>query len=297
MFRKLSLTLIALLFTVRCAQEAESKGPVADAPLPADVRAVAAAATTATESQAAPAGGAAVEPGLVAATGEFVSPSRSELAPKFPGNIAQVLVDEGAFVRRGQPVASLDTDYLRIEVQRAEAEMARVNAAAADARRDFERKKELRAKESIPQAAFDRSQSAYEQAEAGRAAAASAVALGRQRLSDAVLRAPITGVVAERRIDVGEHIGEAGVAFVIEQTAPLKLRFKLPERYLGSLRPGQTVVATVDPYPSEKFSGTIKTVGGVIDPTSRTLFAEAEFANADGRLRPGLFARVEMKID
>lgn len=297
MFRKLSFTLIAALLTLRCAQEAESKGPVADAPLPADVQAVAPAATTAAGSQATPADGSAVERGLVAATGEFVSPSRSELAPKFPGNVAQVLVDAGAYVRRGQPVASLDTDYLRLEVQRAEAEMARVNAAAADARRDFERKKELRAKESIPQAAFDRSQSAYEQAEAGRAAAASAVALGRQRLADAVLRAPITGVVAERRIDVGEHIGDAGVAFVIEQTAPLKLRFKLPERYLGSLRPGQTVVATVDPYPSEKFTGTIKTVGGVIDPTSRTLFAEAEFANADGRLRPGLFARVEMKID
>jgi membrane fusion protein (multidrug efflux system) len=85
-----------------------------------------------------------------------------------------------------------------------------------------------------------------------------------------------------------------GVAFVIEQTSPLKLRFSIPERYLGDLKTGQTVTARVDPYPGETFTGRIKTVGGVIDPSTRTFFAEAEFSNADGRLRPGLFARVEL---
>ena len=60
---------------------------------------------------------------------------------------------------------------------------------------------------------------------------------------------------------------------------------------------GHTVTARVDPYPNETFKGTIKTIGGVIDPRTRTMFAEAEFANRDGRLRPGLFARVEAKLD
>ena len=108
------------------------------------------------------------------------------------------------------------------------------------------------------------------------------------------MRSPMTGVVSERRTDVGQRLGEAGVAFVIEQTAPLKLRFSIPERYLGELRTGRTVTARVDPYPGETFTGRIKTVGGVIDPATRTFFAEAEFANADGRLRPGLFARVDL---
>jgi membrane fusion protein (multidrug efflux system) len=93
---------------------------------------------------------------------------------------------------------------------------------------------------------------------------------------------------------VGQRLGEAGVAFVIEQTAPLKLRFSLPERYLGGVKTGQPVTARFDPYPGETFTGRIKTVGGVIDPQTRTFFAEAEFANADGRLRPGLFARVDL---
>jgi len=57
------------------------------------------------------------------------------------------------------------------------------------------------------------------------------------------------------------------------------------------------VTARVDPYPNETFEGTIKTIGGVINPGTRTMFAEAEFPNRDGRLRPGLFARVEARLD
>ncbi|MGH9456172.1 MAG: efflux RND transporter periplasmic adaptor subunit, partial [Thermoanaerobaculia bacterium] len=98
-------------------------------------------------------------------------------------------------------------------------------------------------------------------------------------------------------VDVGEYLGEGGVAFVVIRTAPLKLRFEVPERYLARVRRGQTVTASVDAYPGEEFAGTITTVGGVVDPQTRTLFAEAEFTNADGRLRPGLFARVDATLE
>jgi len=208
--------------------------------------------------------------------------------------VAAVYVDAGSRVSRGQPLLTLETDYFRIDVQRATADLARAKAAEEEARRDFERKKGLLGNESIPQATFDRSQSAYSQAQAARASAEAAVSLARQHLDDAVMHSPMTGVVSERRTDVGQSLGEAGVAFVIEQTAPLKLRFSIPERYLGELKVGRTVTAHVDPYPAESFTGRIKTVGGVIDPATRTFFAEAEFANADGRLRPGLFARVDL---
>jgi RND family efflux transporter MFP subunit len=267
-------------------------------PLPADVAQLAPPATTAatpattpgTAPQApAPTSLAALEP-----TGEFVSPSRSEVAPKEPGRVAAVYVDAGARVGRGQPLLTLETDYFRIDVQRTEADLARAKAAEEDARRDFERKKGLLGNQSIPQSTYDRSQSAYEQAQAARASAEASVALARQHLDDAVMRSPMTGVVSERRTDVGQRLGEAGIAFVIEQTAPLKLRFSIPERYLGELRVGRTVNAHVDPYPGETFTGRIKTVGGVIDPATRTFFAEAEFSNSDGRLRPGLFARVDL---
>lgn len=266
-------------------------------PLPADVRQVAgeitatnAPAETGTIVPATDAGGTLVS------TGEFVSPTRSEVAAKIIGRVAAVHVDEGSYVQRGQPLLTLESDYLRLNLQAAEAETARAQAMLSEAQRDLGRKQELIAKGSIPQATFDRSQAAFEQARAGHAAAIAQASLLRQQVADSILRSPITGVVADQRVDVGQKLGDGNVAFVVVQISPIKLRFSVPERYLGRIRPGQTVVAKADPYPSETFTGTIKTVGGVIDPQTRTMFAEAEFANRDGRLRPGLFARIETKF-
>ena len=137
----------------------------------------------------------------------------------------------------------------------------------------------------------------YDQATAAHQDASAQAALLRQQVGDSTLRSPVDGIVAEKRTDVGARLGDGGVAFVVVQLSPLKLRFSVPELFLGRLTPGDHVTATVDPYPNEKFEGIVKTVGGVIDPKTRTMFAEAEFANRDGRLRPGLFARVETKLD
>jgi RND family efflux transporter MFP subunit len=306
---KRTLILLSLatlsLGSVACSSE-ESKAETATATsatttqaapaLPSDVQEIAAATAAATDT-ANVATAAAEDANTLTASGEFVSPVRSELSPKTPGRVAKVFVNEGSRVKRGQPVLLLESDYARLNLQTAEAEVARARAARDEAARDLERKKGLSAKDSIPRATLDRSQAAYEQANAALAGASSQVALLRQVIADSTLRSPVDGIVAEKRTDAGARLGDAGVAFVIVQLSPLKLRFQVPERYLGRIKQGDRVTARVDPYPNETFQGTIKTIGGVIDPKTRTMFAEAEFGNADGRLRPGLFARVEAKLD
>jgi len=294
----LMLTLAALVLA-GCSSD-ESKADTAttattsaEAPaLPSDVADVAAINTAAVETAAT----ATTASSAFEATGEFISPVRSELSPKLPGRVARLYVDEGSHVRRGQPVLLLESDYARINLQSAEAEAARAKAARDEAARDLERKKELVAKNSIPKATFDRSQAMFEQTTAAYAGANAQVALLRQQIADSTMRSPVDGIVAEKRTDVGARLGEAGVAFVFVQLSPLKLRFQVPERLLGKITVGDRVTARVDPYPGETFEGTIKTVGGIIDPKTRTMFAEAEFANKDGRLRPGLFARVETNV-
>lgn len=295
--------LLASAVIASCSGSEASQSAQTPAPkeLPQDVQAIegvvnpaAPPASPAVGSQHA---GAAVTEKQLSATGEFISPARSEVAPKIPGRVDAVFVEDGARVARGQRLFSIESQYLRLDVNRAEAEVARANAALSEAQRDFDRKKELREKNSIPQATYDRSQAAFEQARAARSSAQADLGTARQRLADSVVPSPITGVVAERRVDVGEFLADGGVAYVILQTAPLKLRFQVPEKYLGRIREGQSVSAQVDPYPGETFEGRIKTVGGVIDPATRTMFAEAEFPNRDGRLRPGLFARVEANLN
>jgi RND family efflux transporter MFP subunit len=303
-----------LLAAVGCGgpkkEEAAKADPTpaatATPPLPADLQDVAGLTKPAPSSDSSRSAGSATDAaseavagtsGSVVASGELVSPVRSELAVRMPGRVGQVYVDEGDKVRKGQRLLTLETQYLALDLKRADADVARARAAAADAERDFKRKQELFAKESVAKAAYDRSEAAYQSAQAAVLSAQATRDLSRQHLADAVLVSPITGVIAERKTDVGERLGDASVAFVVVQTSPIKLRFRLPERYLANLHNGQTVRATVDPYPGETFQGRVTQVGGVVDPTTRTVAVETELANRDGRLSPGLFARVEIDVE
>ena len=287
---------LAVAVLVGCAKKEAPKAATQAAapPLPADVSQVASAAET-TSTATAAAAATESNSGAIVATGEFVSPVRSELSAKLPGRVLRMHVDEGSRVHRGQAVLEIETEYTRLNLQKAEADAQRAAAAEQDAARDLDRKKDLIAKQSIPQATFDRTQANYEQARAMRASATAQAAIFRQQLSDSVLRSPIDGIVAEKRTDVGQRLGDNTVAVVLVQLSPLKLRFRVPEKYLAQVRAGQPVKATVDPYPNETFQGRVTMVGGVIDPATRSFFVETEFPNRDGRLKPGLFARVELK--
>jgi len=297
------ILIVTLTALAACGKKEPATASAKEAPpLPADVQKVASVMTTTDPVTSTNPAGTSTAPvaspetgGAIVATGEFVSPVRSELSVKMPGRVGKMYVDEGTRVTRGQPLLELESDYTRLNAQRADAEVARAKAAEEDARHDLERKKDLIAKDSIPKATFDRSESMYQQAQATRQGAAAQAALLRQQVADAVLRSPIDGVVAEKRTDVGQRLGDNTVAVVVVQTSPLKLRFRIPEHYLPQVRRGESVNATVDPYPGETFSGKVTVVGGVIDPATRSFFVETEFANRDGRLRPGMFARVEME--
>jgi membrane fusion protein (multidrug efflux system) len=255
-------------------QPAEETGK---APLPTDVEEglAAIASQSAAETEKA---------GPLVETGELVSP-------------VQIFVDEGAHVKKGQPLLSLETDYLKLELAQADAALARARAAEEDAQRDFERKTDLLAKGSVAQALYDRTKATLDQAKAALAEAQAAQALAQQRLEDAVLVSPITGIVAERRTDVGERLGDNTVAFVVVQMSPLKLRFRLPERHLATIKTGQVVRVRVDPYPDDVFEGKVTVVVHAIEASTRTFVVEAEIPNRDERLKPGLFARVEVDLD
>jgi membrane fusion protein (multidrug efflux system) len=293
----ISILILALPFACAKKDTAAPATTTQAAPaLPGDVQGVAAAATSTDAATATQTGAvaSAESGGTIVATGELISPVRSELAVKFPGRVAKMYVDEGSRIHRGQPLLDLETDYPRLNLQKAQADIVRSESVEQDAQRDLNRKKELIGKESIPQATFDRSQAAFDQARANKQAMQAQAAIFRQQIADSTLRSPIDGVVAEKRTDVGQRLGDATVALVVVQTSPLKLRFRVPEKEIAHVHNGQNVKATVDAYPGDVFQGRVAVVGGVVDPTTRSFTVETEFPNRDGKLRPGMFARVEM---
>jgi RND family efflux transporter MFP subunit len=112
-----------------------------------------------------------------------------------------------------------------------------------------------------------------------------------KKLNDAVVRAPIAGVVSERPVQVGEYIGERTPVATIVQVNPLKLRTGVQERHAGIIAPGQTVEFRVESFPDAAFTGEVAYVSPALDQTMRTFAVEAVVDNADRRLKPGFFAK------
>lgn len=108
------------------------------------------------------------------------------------------------------------------------------------------------------------------------------------------LKSPIDGVIVERKSTVGELIGKETEVYTVSDPTDLWLIIEVKERDLGAVRVGQEADFTVLAYPVEKFRGQIALIGNRVEPESRTLEVRAEVSNQDGRLKPGMFADVEI---
>jgi multidrug efflux pump subunit AcrA (membrane-fusion protein) len=111
------------------------------------------------------------------------------------------------------------------------------------------------------------------------------------------LKAPIDGVVMERKVAAGELVDKSKQLFTISDPAQLWVIAEVKERDAGSLRVGQEATFEVLSYPGERFHGNIVRLGSEIEKESRTLEARIEADNGDGRLKPGMFADIEITTD
>jgi RND family efflux transporter MFP subunit len=112
-----------------------------------------------------------------------------------------------------------------------------------------------------------------------------------KKLEDAVVRAPISGVVSERPVNVGEYMAERTQVATIVQVNPLKLRTGVQERHAGIIQPGQVVEFRVESFGDAVFQGKVAYVSPSLDETMRTFTVEALVDNHDLRLKPGFFAK------
>jgi multidrug efflux pump subunit AcrA (membrane-fusion protein) len=111
------------------------------------------------------------------------------------------------------------------------------------------------------------------------------------------LKAPIDGVVMERKVAAGELVDKSKELFTISDPAQVWVVAEVKERDAGSLRVGQEATFEVLSYPGERFHGNIVRLGSEIEKESRTLEGRIEVDNGDGRLKPGMFADIEITTD
>ena len=105
------------------------------------------------------------------------------------------------------------------------------------------------------------------------------------------MRAPLAGLVARRHVSAGEYLKENAPLFTLVVADPLKYAGTVPERYAPELRVGQALEITVEAHPGQTFSGQVTRVAPAVEVQTRSLSLEARVPNADGRLRPGFFAK------
>jgi len=218
----------------------------------------------------------------VTAVGTLRSFESVVLASEVSGRIAAFNFIEGKPVAKGAVLVELDSTMERAALQEAE-------AAYTLAQSNFERARELRRTNVGTQRTLDEAQ-----AELIRTRAT--VTLVESRLSKRTLVAPFDAVAGLRQVSVGAYITDGDPIVNLEQIDPLKVDFRIPEVFLGALAPGQKVQVQVDAFSSHSFAGELYALNPLVDEAGRSVVIRARIENDDGRLRPGLFARVTLTL-
>jgi membrane fusion protein (multidrug efflux system) len=216
------------------------------------------------------------------AVGALRSNESVMLRPEVSGRIAAINFRDGQPVKKGQVLVALDATLNEAEVAQARAELEL-------ARNNLKRTEDLARKSFV-------SDSAQEQAAANAEVLAARLKLAEARLAKMRVTAPFDGVVGIRSVSVGDYVKDGADLVNIEDIAQLKVDFRLPERYFPQLRVGQAVEVAADALPGSRYRGTIDAINPRIDANGRSLEVRARLTNTDGRLRPGMFARVRVIV-
>ena len=204
---------------------------------------------------------------------------RAVLAAEVAGTVEKIHVEEGDRVASGRTLAEIDTRALRQRL--AEAEAVHRHRLVL-----FQRAEKLLAKTSITEQQFL-------DAVTDRDVAVAQLESARLALDKSRIKAPWPGTVAVRRVEVGDYVmpGQPVVEFL--DLRRLKVRAPAPAADVPYLRRGLAAEVKLDIYPGEVWNGEITSLAAELDSTARTLDVEIELPNPDGRLRPGMYARVE----
>lgn len=222
-------------------------------------------------------------------SGELRAAREATVRAELGGSMVQVVVEEGQAVKRGALLGRIDAATLDDTRRSAESAVKSAAAQLTVARREAERTQRLVAAGALAARDAEVAQSNVTVAEAQLAEAKSRLVSAQKQLGDAVLRAPINGVVADRAVNVGDVVSPNTVLFTIIDPSSMRLEASVPSEELGALRLGATVQFTVRGY-EQPFEGRIDRISPQADPATRQVPIFVTVANAGGRLVSGLFA-------
>ncbi len=204
------------------------------------------------------------------------------IVPHAEGRIVEIDIAAGREVETGTVLARLDDEIEQATLTEAQATLEEKTAALARSETLFQSK-------TVSRAAIDqvRSETAIARAAQERA---------QRWLDDRVIRAPFTGVLGIKAIDLGARVDTDSVLTSLDDLSAVEIEFSLPETVYGQIKEGQTVTATAAAFPGRSFTGTVVAVDSRIDQTSRAFKLRARLPNEKRELPAGMFMRLSLAM-
>ena len=234
-------------------------------------------------------GPAAVEVGKVQRTrleddAQAVGTLRSNqavvLRPEVSGRIVTLGFGDGQRVKRGQLLVQLDDTLQQAQLKQAEAQ-------AGIARTNLQRSRELVAQNFVSQSAVDQNAAALD-------VALAQVALAQAQAARMQVRAPFDSMAGIRLVNLGDYMKDGADIVKLDDVSSVWVDFRLPERFLSRIKPGQGVEITLDALPGRKLKAVVGALDSQVDADGRSVLVRARLANPDGVLRSGMFARARV---
>jgi RND family efflux transporter MFP subunit len=240
--------------------------------------------------------------------GNLVGAATVEVTSKVSGRLLEVNVRLGDPVRRGQVLATVEDREISEQVKQAQASFevaaATVRQREADlkfAETNLERSRSLFDRQLLPQQSLDdaeaRAQAAAAQLDLARAQfqqAGARLEELRIMLANTRIPSPVDGFIGRRHLDPGAFATSNSAVVSVVDIHLVRLVVNLVERDLRRVNVGATAVAEVDAYPGEQFTGRVARVAPILDEATRTAQMEIELPNPTFRLKPGMYARVQL---
>ena len=226
---------------------------------------------------------------------------QASLHARTNGYVKKWLVDIGDKVQEGQVLAELDTPEIDQQLTQAQAAAEQAKAAVTIAKSAADRWDAMAKAHAVSQEDADQKDAANTQAEAGLKAADAGVARLVELENFKQIRAPFSGKVTYRNVDVGSLVSAGpGAAnselFRVAQTDPVRVYLEVPEANAPAIKAGLQAKIEVPSYPGRVFHGEVVRDAGALNVATRTLRTELRVANPDGALLPGAFADVHLQL-
>jgi membrane fusion protein (multidrug efflux system) len=202
------------------------------------------------------------------------------MRPEVSGRIERIGFIDGQRVKRGQLLVQLD-DTLQ------QAQLKQALAQASIARTNLQRSRELASQGFISQSAVDQNAAALEVAQAQ-------VALARAQAQRMQIVAPFDAVAGIRSISLGDYVKDGADLVQLEDISSVWVDFRLPERFMARVKPGQGVEVSLDAMPGRSFRGHVEALDSLIDADGRSLLVRSRLDNPGGELKSGMFARTRI---